>query len=213
MFVPHLWSDWWAVFAFGWVAVMTPGPDTAMILRNSLVLSRRAGACTAAGIALGMCVHTALALLGIGVLIAQSLLLFTLVKWAGAAYLIVVGWRALSGARRMAVAGAGAPAPAGLGAMTAFRLGLLTNLLNPKAPLLFLAVFTQIVYAGTPLEAQAAYGLTIAAIALGWYTLLTTVLTQRAVRARLASGLHWVERIAGGVFIALGVRLALTRAQ
>ncbi|HKI98923.1 MAG TPA: LysE family transporter [bacterium] len=215
MVTAHLWADWAAVFAFGWVAAMMPGPDTAMILRNCLVFSRRDGRFTAIGIATGMCVHATLALVGIGVLIAQSLLAFTIVKWVGAVYLIVIGLRSLR-ARRPPAADPDQPhrpASQGLGAGTAFRLGLLTNLLNPKAPLLFLAAFTQIVHPGTPLGAQAVFGFTIAATALGWYILLTTFLAQDAVRGRLAAGAHWVERVAGGVFIALGVRLAFTHAR
>jgi threonine efflux protein len=219
MLTAHLWADWAAVAVFGWVAAMTPGPDTAMILRNCLVFSRRDGLCTALGIASGLCVHAALALVGIGVLIAQSLLLFTLVKWAGAAYLIWIGVRALRSRKGHAsasavepAAGSGPPDPGrGLGAGAAFRLGFFCDLLNPKAPLLFLAAFTQIVHPGTPLGAQAVFGLTIAGTALVWYVLLTTFLAQDAVRGRLAAGAHWVERVAGGVFIALGVRLALSR--
>lgn len=213
----HLWTDWAAIFAFGWVAAMIPGPDTAMILRNCLVFSRRDGFATALGIACGLCVHAGLALLGIAVLIAQSLLVFTVVKWAGAAYLVVLGVRAL-GARKAPPSEtdaepAASPARRGLGAVAAFRLGLLCNLLNPKAPLYMLAAFTQIVHPGTPVALQAVYGVTIAAAALGWYVLLTGFLARDAVRGRLAAGAHWVERIAGGVFIALGVRLALSRAH
>jgi threonine efflux protein len=213
---PHLLTDWLAVLVFGWVAAMTPGPDTAMILRNCLVFSRRDGLFTALGIAAGLCVHAALVLVGVGVLIAQSLLLFTLIKWAGAAYLIVLGLRALSARRALPrAAGLATPAPAGrgLGAGAAFRIALVCNLLNPKAPLLYLAAFTQIVHAGTPPAALALFGFTIAAAALLWYVLLTTLLTRPAVQRRLAAGAHWVERAAGAVFIALGVRLALSRAN
>jgi len=212
--IPHLWADWAAVFAFGWVAAMTPGPDTAMILRNCLVFSRRDGLLTAMGIATGICVHTALVLVGIGVLIAQSLLLFTVVKWAGAAYLIVLGARALR-ARPHAPAPSAEPthprcAP-GLGGSVAFRMGFFTNLLNPKAPLWLLAAFTQVVHPGTPPAALGLFGLTIAVAALAWYLLLTGLLARPAVQTRLAGVAHWIERAAGLVFIALGLRIALSR--
>jgi threonine/homoserine/homoserine lactone efflux protein len=211
--VPY-WSDVFAVFAFGWVAAMVPGPDTAMILRNCLLFSRRDGFFTALGICAGLCVHTALALAGIGVLIAQSLPLFTLVKWAGAVFLVALGLRALRARRRAAPAdpAAAAPAPAGLGGAAAFRLGFLTNVLNPKAPLYLLAAFTQVVHADTPLPLLAGFGAEIALAALLWYVLLTAVLSHGRVRRSLAAAGHWIERAAGLVFIALGVRLALTRA-
>jgi threonine/homoserine/homoserine lactone efflux protein len=219
MLASYFWADWAAVFLFGLLAVMTPGPDTAMILRNSLVFSRRAGAFTALGIAAGCCMHTALVLVGIGVLIAQSLLLFTVVKWAGAIYLVAVGLRTLAVRRGPAHAsGAGdasATASPGrtFGAAAAFRLGLLTNLLNPKAPLLYLALFTQVVHPGSQPAVQVLYGVTVAALALAWYSALTSFLGLPVVRARLAACGVWIERAAGAVFVALGVRLALTRAQ
>jgi threonine efflux protein len=216
-----LWSDLVAIFVFGWVAAMIPGPDTAMILRNCLLFSRRDGFFTALGICCGLCVHTALALAGIGLLIAQSLLLFTLVKWAGAAFLVVMGTRALlarrhAGAPATATTAAGTarePLRPGLGGRAAFQLGFFTNVLNPKAPLYLLAAFTQVVHAGTPLPLLAVFGGEIALAALLWYVLLTAVLSHPRVRAPLAAAGHWIERAAGLVFIALGVRLALARAQ
>jgi RhtB (resistance to homoserine/threonine) family protein len=219
----HLWGDVLAIFLFGWVAAMIPGPDTAMILRNCLVFSRRDGFYTALGICTGLCVHTVLALAGIGVLIARSLLLFTLLKWAGAAFLVYLGVHALL-ARRAPQPDAAEPAPevgavapaarrAGMGAIAAFRLGFLTNVLNPKAPLYLLAAFTQVVHAGTPLPMLAVFGAEIALAALLWYVLLTAVLSHPRVRGPLAAARRWIERIAGAVFIALGVRLALARAQ
>jgi threonine/homoserine/homoserine lactone efflux protein len=193
---------------------MIPGPDTAMILRNCLVFSRRDGFFTALGICCGLCVHTTLALAGIGVLIAQSLLLFTVVKWIGAAFLVIMGTRALL-SRRHAAAPDDAPAAGlpGMGGRAAFQLGFFTNVLNPKAPLYLLAAFTQVVHAGTPLPLLAVFGGEIALAALLWYVLLTAVLSHSRVRAPLAAAGHWIERAAGLVFIALGVRLALARAQ
>jgi threonine/homoserine/homoserine lactone efflux protein len=100
-----------------------------------------------------------------------------------------------------------------MGAIAAFRLGFLTNVLNPKAPLYLLAAFTQVVHAGTPLPMLAVFGAEIALAALLWYVLLTAVLSHPRVRGPLAAAGRWIERIAGAVFIALGVRLALARAQ
>ena len=219
----QLWGDMVAVFVFGWVAAMIPGPDTAMILRNCLVFSRKDGFYTALGIFSGLCVHTVLALAGIGVLIARSLLLFTIVKWAGAAFLIYLGVRALLARHRASEDTAGSvPAGpwanvtargAGMGGAAAFRLGFLTNVLNPKAPLYLLAAFTQVVHAGTPLPMLGVFGAEIALAALLWYVLLTSVLSHPRVRGPLSAAESWIERIAGTVFIALGLRLALARAQ
>ncbi len=84
-------AGWLTVVAVGSLAVMTPGANMAMTLRNSLAHTRRAGVGTAAGLALGDAVHVGYCLVGVAVVISRSILLFNAIKWLGAAYLIYVG--------------------------------------------------------------------------------------------------------------------------
>jgi len=93
-------SAWVTIFAVSLVAVVTPGPDFALTLRNSLAYSRRAGLYTAVGVGAGNLVHATYSLIGIGAVISKSILLFNILKWVGAAYLIYVGIKSLK-ARRM----------------------------------------------------------------------------------------------------------------
>jgi len=133
-----------AFVAVAAVLVLTPGPDFAVVVRNAL-RGRRLGVATSAGTISGLLVHTVAAALGLSAVLAASALAFTLVKVAGAGYLCWLGMRALlsAGSHRAAhqdPSQSASPLPARL----AFRHGLLTNVLNPKAPLIFLSVLPQL---------------------------------------------------------------------
>lgn len=209
-------AGWLTVFVVGCLAVMSPGPNMAMTLKNSLAYSRRAGAYTAAGLALGDAVHVCYCLVGIAVVISQSILLFNVVKWAGAAYLVYVGLRSLLARKRRPVeAGddAGGGPGRGMSPLSAVRSGFLTSLLNPKVTLFFLALFTQVISPGTPLLAKAAYGLTVVGVEFGWFALVALFVSSAPVKRRFEAVSHWFERVTGAFLIALGVRLAFSRAS
>lgn len=104
-------TDWLTVLAVGAVAIVTPGPDFALTLRSSLVHSKRAGLYTAIGVGAGNTVHATYSLVGIGAIISQSILFFSLLKWAGAAYLIYLGVKSLR-AKKMAVSSPAVSSPA-----------------------------------------------------------------------------------------------------
>lgn len=118
-----------AVVTITLLAVISPGPDFAMVSRNSLLLSRRAGVVTACGIGAGVLIHVSYTLIGVGVLIQQSLWLFTLLKMIGAAYLIYLGISMLRNAGAATVSAGAAPTAAS--DFAALKTGFLTNALNP----------------------------------------------------------------------------------
>ena len=139
------------------------------------------GLFTALGIGLGLCFHTAYSLVGLAVLISQSIVLFNALKLVGAAYLVYVGWRSLR-ARPGSFALGGAEddeLPRRLTAGGAFTAGLLTNLTNPKVTLFFLALFTQVIEPETSSALKALYGGTIIAISLTWFGFLAIVVAAR----------------------------------
>lgn len=125
-----------AVITITILAVISPGPDFAMVSRNSLMLSRRAGVFTAMGIGLGVLIHISYTLLGLGLLIQQSLLLFNAIKLAGAVYLI---WLGLKMVRTKSGSAVTDNRVAALSDLAALRIGFLTNALNPKTTILLLA--------------------------------------------------------------------------
>ncbi|MFG1227186.1 LysE family translocator [Xanthobacter wiegelii] len=196
-----------AVFA---VAAVAPGPDFAMVVRQSVVFGRRAGLLTSLGIGSAILLHASYTLAGLGFLVAHSIVAFSVLKWAGCAYLVYVGVKTWA-APAPAMDGEAAPA----GVMTerrAFALGFLTNALNPKAMLFFLSLFSTLVSTETPLAVQGFYALSMSALLVGWFALVTLFFTGRAVRDGLARFGRWFNRVTGALLICLGIRLALQRA-
>ena len=132
-----------AVVTITLLAVISPGADFAMVTRNSMILSRRAGVLTAVGISLGVLVHVAYSMAGIGLLIARSATLFNIIKFGGAAYLVYLGATLLR-ARRQTPGANGEPAVA-VSDLMALRTGFLTNALNPKTTLFVVSLFAQVI--------------------------------------------------------------------
>ncbi len=204
-----------AVFA---LAAITPGPDFAMVVRQSVVHGRRAGVVTSLGVGSAMLFHASYTLAGIGLLVAHSILAFNVLKWLGAAYLVYVGIKTFRApAMSMDLDAPAQPLAAGtsesMSDARSFGLGFLTNALNPKAVLFFLSLFGTLVSADTPVALQVGYALSMSALLMGWFTLVSFFFTGRTVRAQLARAGRWFNRLTGGALIALGVRLALQRAH
>ena len=194
------------LLAFAGVALVvsiSPGPDMALVLRNTLRGGRAAGFRTVAGIALGLLVWATLSALGIAAVLAASATVFTVLKLAGAAYLVYLGIQSLLAIRR-GDARAKTPQPAG----SPFRQGFVTNLLNPKLAVLFTTLLPQFISQDDPAAMSALLAAIFLAIGLTWlvvYTLIVGVVA-RSRRFRVVT-----EAITGVVLVALGARLALER--
>lgn len=190
------------------IALISPGPDFILVSRNALA-SRRADLMTTVGIVAGMGVHVAYSLLGIGFVIAQSIVLYNTMKYAGAAYLLYIGWKCLRS--KAADAAELRAAPRVVRDVEAMRMGFLCNILNPKATLFFLALFTQMIDPQTPLGLQlVACGLMMMDTAL-WFGSVTLAISAGPVRRGYERIRHGLERVMGVVLIALGLRVALSR--
>ncbi len=198
------------------VAAMSPGPDFLIVIRHALAKGRRAGIYTAWGIAAGIFVHVGYAMVGLSVLIAQSEFAFNAVKWLGAAYLLYMGVMALR-SKGWSIDDVGAEAEnshlsRAKSGRTMFLRGFITNVLNPKATLFFLALFTQVIDPATPRLVQFGYGVICVSTAGLWFTFVSYALTQRRVRGYFTRASVWIDRITGVGFIALAVKLALSKA-
>jgi RhtB (resistance to homoserine/threonine) family protein len=207
----------WLFILAGWALNLTPGPDVFYMVTHSLKSGWRAGAVAAAGVASGCLVHVTAATLGLSALITASATAFTVVKWVGAAYLIYVGWQMIS-----SKAGATNPltaSPSEQGhSVTAdfrkiFRQGFYTNVLNPKVALFFLAFLPQFIQPTSAHPSLAflflgvLFTINSLPIMLGYVTLAAWI-SQRATL--MQRGMHWLERVAGALFIGFGVKLALS---
>jgi threonine/homoserine/homoserine lactone efflux protein len=197
--------------ASGILLNLTPGADTLYIVTRATTLGRKAGAVAALGIAAGCCVHIVAAGLGLSALLATSAVAFTAVKLAGAAYLIYMGvmlWRA--GPRSLKLAAGELPAAA---LSRIFVQGALTNILNPKVALFFLAFLPQFVDpdGADRLAAFLLLGTVFNATGLLWN--LFVAWSSAGIGRRfngLPMRMYALHRIAGAVFVALGIKLALT---
>ncbi len=190
---------------------LTPGQDTFFILGKSVGDGRRAGVAAALGIAVGSIVHTLAAALGLSAILATSAKAFLVVKLLGAAYLVYIGVRALASPTLLSgeLATSGSPA-----ARVAFRQGIVTNLLNPKVALFFLAFLPQFIDPGSDrkIEAFLLLGATFITTGVAWCLVLALAAARfRALLATRPNVGGLVSRAAGAVFIALGLRLALQR--
>ncbi|HEY6542298.1 MAG TPA: LysE family translocator [Ktedonobacteraceae bacterium] len=191
--------------------IMTPGPDTALVTRHALLAGRRAALFTTLGIGMGSIVWALASVLGIAALLEGSATVFTIWKFAGAAYLGYIGLRSLittfRGHRQAAVT---TPAAQGkqLGQWIALRQGLLNNLLNPKAGAIFATALPQFISPGDPPLRLVLMMLAYEAILLSWLTLYG-FLVSRAGQSRFGTRVREVlQGVTGVVLIALGIRLA-----
>jgi len=202
---------YWLFVATAIVLILTPGQDTFFILGRSIASGRAAGIAAALGVSAGTVVHTCAAALGLSALLATSPYAFMAVKFAGAAYLLYIGVRALL-TRSNELPGARASGESGR--WPAFHQGIVTNLLNPKVALFFLALMPQFISAGSANKVGAflVLGLSFVILGLLWCTTLAVGAAYlRGVLLRRPSLASWMNRVAGVMFIALGVRLATTR--
>ena len=201
-----------AWIAVALVLIVTPGPDTALIVRNALRAGSKAASLSAFGVGFGSAVWAAASVLGMAVLLESSDLAFTTFKLAGAAYLVYLGLRSLIGTFRQDAAKAPEPdSTKPMSASTAFLQGLLNNLLNPKAGAIFATVMPQFI---EPHDSVTRLILMVAsydAMVITWlcgYALVVSRARRSGIGARVGKG---VERLTGTVMIGLGVRLAFER--
>lgn len=198
------------VFAAGLLTI-TPGLDTAIVLRASALEGRKAGAASAVGITLGLMVWGAGAALGLTALLAASSLAYTALKWAGAAYLVVLGLGMLI-RPKASIAARKAETGGVTGAGRWLRRGLLTNLLNPKVGVFYVAFLPQFTPAGVPAGPfiAALVAIHIAEGAL-WFAALIAATQPLGRLLRRPEIARRLTRLTGAVFIGFGAKLALSR--
>jgi threonine/homoserine/homoserine lactone efflux protein len=198
----------WAIFATvalaHALAVASPGPDFAMVVRQSLAFGRGAGLWTAAGIGSGIFFHVAYGLFGLNWLTQRYPESLTVLGVAGALFLLWMGSQAVR-AKPLPDTGEELPAAQPGDAAKFFGIGVLTNVLNPKAVVFFVALFTAVVTGPVPTGLKVALGLWIPLATFGWFAFVAVMLGNAAARRRLRSVAHWIDRAMGAVLLALGV--------
>ncbi|MFQ3176085.1 MAG: RhtB (resistance to homoserine/threonine) family protein [Psychromonas sp.] len=191
------------------LAVIAPGPDFAVVIRQSISCGRKSALITSLGIGTGISIHVLYTLLGIGFIITQSETALMVAKIAGALYLSYIGFNMLLSKPQQQTDVKVVIDTDSNHHKGAFMLGFMTNLLNPKATLFFLAIFTAIVSTDTPLAVQSIYGLWIALTTALWFSLVSLFFSQQSVRTKFVRHGYIFERLMGGILLLFAAKLAL----
>ncbi len=206
------WAGYGTFVVFAALLTLAPGPDLAVVVRNTLAGGRRRGAWCAVGVTASNAVQGAAAAAGLAAVVARVEPLFQVIRWVGIAYLLVLAVQAFASAVRGCYPDLGAGGPAtGRAAWTGFRQGFLTNVTNPKVLAFYLAVLPQFLRPDTAVPVVLAFALTHAVLGLAW--LLAVVAGLH--RARRVLGRRPVRRamdaVTGCALLAFGARLATSR--
>lgn len=197
------------LFVLGFALAASPGPDSFLIVRNTLVEGRRIGFMTLLGNRIGLCTHLAAAIAGLSVALQNSPALYLGVRLLGAAYLVYLGASNLVSRARQAPAAAVTGPGGGIASVTAVRQGLLNNLLNPKVSLFFLSLFPQ--FATGDLLSRSP--VTVAAVFLAgntlWYVLLVQLVGLRWLRERLQRFQAALDLVFALIFVGLGTGIVI----
>lgn len=202
------WREFLTLAVAHGLAVASPGPDFAIVLRQSLRHGRRTALWTSVGIGSGLGVHVTYCLFGLGYLLQRSPVALTTVKYLGAAYLAWVGIQALRSRARTddvdLASGATAPSTG-----AAWSAGFLVNVLNPKVALFFISFFSLAISPATPRWIQAGYGLWMVGTTIVWFSFVSIVFARDAVRRAFLRHRHWIDRALGVVFLGFAAMLAV----
>lgn len=204
------------------ILVILPGPDFAIVTKISLFDGKKPGQAAAAGVTLGMCIHTTLAMLGLSAIVASSAVLFSAIKYIGAIYLFYVGITELSKSLKGKKISSKPGTQEEIIKKTSaekrlthyFYAGFLTNVLNPKAILYFMVLFLQFINPHAPLPTQfLEMGMIGALATFIWYMTVATIFTK--IRAFFVSSAcqRWLMRFMGIIFITFGLKLAFERLE
>jgi len=192
-------------------AVASPGPDFAVVLKQSVQQGRGNALWTSAGVGAAILLHVAYCVLGVALILTQSPSLFMALKYVAGAYLAYLGVQALRAAKpptnnqdnveiKTVV-----EEPVWL----AFRRGFFTNALNPKATLFFMSLFTLVISPTTPTSIQVGYGVYMALATWAWFSMLSMILSRNNVRVFFQQRGYWFDRGIGVILIALAVRVVI----
>ena len=200
-------NELFLVIAITVLAVISPGPDFAMVTRNSYAYGRRSGLLAALGIACGVQVHVFYTVFGVALIITQSPMLLWMMKLLGAGYLVYLGIKSFTNKSVLTFANASASAPR---AWKVFCSGFLTNALNPKTMLFVVAAYSQVVEPGSSLTLNFAYGLFMSVIHWLWFSLVAVFFSSTALRKAMIDRQVLVDRVIGLALIGLGLTVAVS---
>jgi len=193
------------------LALISPGPDFIVTVKESLLQNSKAGSICALGIGLGLAIHVLYCICGLALIVSESILIFNIIKLLGAFYLIYIGIKALKSkgtemkellikrnAKKRSLA-------------ASFKTGFLTNILNPKATLFMISLFSLAIKDTTPIYAQALYGLWMIFLAVSWFIFVSFCFSNAYVKGFFFKFNKYIDKTLGTILILLGLKLAFMR--
>ncbi len=203
------WSSYASFLVFATVLILIPGPDFAVVTRNTLAAGRRRGRWSALGVTASNAVQGVTAAAGLGALIVRAQPLFETIRWAGVAYLVYLGAQAWRSAWRGSYQPLAADATAAPGqALTGFRQGFLSNITNPKVLAFYLAVLPQFLGPSASLGMLLAFALSHAVLSLAYLMVLVGALNRMRALLSRRRVRRWLDGLTGVALLGFGARLA-----
>ena len=195
-------NDFYVLVLITLVTIITPGPDFVIVVKNTIGGSRRAGLLTAFGVSSAIWVHIFYSIATVNFIATQSDFIFEVIQVLGATYLFWLGWKSLSSSgMRTQIETPSSKHSA------YWKQGFINNLLNPKATLFFISIFSQVIAPNTPFYLQIGYGFIITSICLSWFCLVALMLTIQSMKPYVENIVRPIEKIAGIIFIMYAVNI------
>ena len=191
------------------LALISPGPDFIMCVRNALTYSRKTGIYTAVGFGAGISIHIIYCVAGLALIISQSIIIFNFFKFLGAGYLIYIGFKSIT-SKSSHLEIKDQEKKKDISPLAAIKIGFLTNALNPKATLFFLSLFTMVISPNTPGIIMGILSAIMIIETVIWFSLVSIFMTQKRIRSAFEKSQNIFNRTLGGLLILLGVKVALT---
>lgn len=201
------WQGFLIITTVHLLAAASPGPDFVLVSQHTLKYGRRAGLWCSLGVALGLSIHIVYSILGLATVVANSVTLLWIIKLLGGCYLIylgIQGLRAKAGQAKLMATTATATPPAIKKSMS---MGFACNVLNPKAPIYFIAVFTVVLSPDLPWYQLAIYGVWMMVLQWFWFAFVTSILSLPVLNKRFQAIGHWIDRAFGAAMIVLGIKV------
>lgn len=203
-----------AIASIHTAAVISPGPDVALTIRNSLLHSRKVGLAGALGTTVGMCIHLTYTVFGIGYLVSEMPKVMTGIQLAGAVYLLYLGYHSFKSDGNamgdLSLQKGDGPA---ITPFQAFRIGVINNVLNPLVILLFIGILSAYITSETPAIVQGMYGALMISITFTWFAFVALFFSIDKIRLQFLKLGKWLERLTGGALIAFGLKVAFVASK
>lgn len=209
--IAHHLPDLTKVFFLQVFAAMSPGPDFALVVRNSLLYSREVALSTALGITAGIFIHITYSLTGLGALLIHAPVVISLIQVVGGIYLTYLGVLALKSSKKKIITSSKPDPRKHITSFSAFWSGFTTNALNVKAMFFFVSIFSVFITESTPKVILTLYGIEVLLITITWFSLVALFLSSPRIQKKFSLYSHWIERVTGCILILLGLKLAFSK--